>query len=30
MGVLIGGLFFSEKLTAAKLTGVFLGCSVSR
>jgi drug/metabolite transporter (DMT)-like permease len=25
MGVLIGGLFFSEKLTAAKLTGVFLG-----
>ena len=25
MGVLIGGLFFSEKLTAAKLGGVFLG-----
>ena len=25
MGVLIGGLFFSEKLTAAKLSGVFLG-----
>ena len=25
MGVLIGGLFFSEKLTVAKLTGVFLG-----
>ncbi|MGV6397773.1 DMT family transporter [Pseudomonas caspiana] len=25
MGVLIGGLFFSEKLTATKITGVFLG-----
>lgn len=25
MGVLIGGLFFSEKLTTAKLAGVFLG-----
>jgi len=25
MGVLIGGLFFSEKLTLAKLAGVFLG-----
>ena len=25
MGVLIGGLFFSEKLTSAKLGGVFLG-----
>lgn len=25
MGVLIGGLFFSEKLTTAKLGGVFLG-----
>ncbi|WP_085717234.1 DMT family transporter [Pseudomonas sp. B28(2017)] len=25
MGVLIGGLFFSERLTAAKLSGVFLG-----
>ena len=25
MGVLIGGLFFSEKLTAMKVTGVFLG-----
>jgi drug/metabolite transporter (DMT)-like permease len=25
MGVLIGGLFFSERLTAAKLGGVFLG-----
>jgi drug/metabolite transporter (DMT)-like permease len=25
MGVLIGGLFFSEKLTVAKLAGVFLG-----
>lgn len=25
MGVLIGGLFFSEKLTAAKVSGVFLG-----
>jgi drug/metabolite transporter (DMT)-like permease len=25
MGVLIGGLFFSEKLTVAKLSGVFLG-----
>ena len=25
MGVLIGGLFFSEKLTGAKLGGVFLG-----
>jgi drug/metabolite transporter (DMT)-like permease len=27
MGVLIGGLFFSEKLTAAKLGGVFSDCS---
>lgn len=25
MGVLIGGLFFSEKLSALKITGVFLG-----
>ena len=25
MGVLIGGLFFSEKLTATKMAGVFLG-----
>ena len=25
MGVLIGGLFFSEKLTTAKVSGVFLG-----
>jgi len=25
MGVLIGGLFFSEKLTVTKVTGVFLG-----
>ncbi|WP_338474396.1 DMT family transporter [Pseudomonas sp. MS646] len=25
MGVLIGGLFFSEKLTVAKVSGVFLG-----
>ncbi|MBF6028831.1 EamA family transporter [Pseudomonas sp. P115] len=25
MGVLIGGLFFSERLTASKLAGVFLG-----
>ena len=25
MGVLIGGLFFSEKLSATKITGVFLG-----
>ena len=25
MGVLIGGLFFSEKLSAMKITGVFLG-----
>ena len=25
MGVLIGGLFFSEKLTLSKMAGVFLG-----